>query len=90
MPRDVTDSVTGMLGPARSAVPSPAPAWEDLEKGLGVQLPDDYKAALKCVYLAVMSLDPTGTGRKRWTLRWAAALKAFEITFDGRITAGRR
>lgn len=24
-------------------------------------------AALKCVYLAVMSLDPTGAGRKRWT-----------------------
>ncbi len=27
-------------------------------------------AALKCIYLAVMSLDPTGTGRKRWTTRW--------------------
>jgi transposase-like protein len=27
-------------------------------------------AALKCVYLAVMSLDPTGQGRKRWTMRW--------------------
>ncbi len=24
-------------------------------------------AALKCVYLAVMSLDPTDAGRKRWT-----------------------
>jgi putative transposase len=23
------------------------------------------QAALKCVYLVVMSLDPTGTGRKR-------------------------
>jgi transposase-like protein len=28
------------------------------------------QAALKCVYLAVMSLDPTGQGRKRWTMRW--------------------
>uniref|UniRef100_UPI00374E15E0 IS256 family transposase n=1 Tax=Streptomyces litchfieldiae TaxID=3075543 RepID=UPI00374E15E0 len=28
------------------------------------------QAALKCVYMAVMSLDPTGTGRKRWTQRW--------------------
>src|SRR5262245_39545558 len=26
-------------------------------------------AALKCVYLAVMSLDPTGPGRRRWTMR---------------------
>jgi transposase-like protein len=44
------------------------------------------QAALKCVYLAVMSLDPTGTGRQRWK----AALQAFDITFDGRLTAGRR
>ncbi|MCM8551682.1 IS256 family transposase [Streptomyces sp. STCH 565 A] len=48
------------------------------------------QATLKCVYLAVMSLDPTGTGRKRWTMRWKAALQAFNITFDGRLTAGRR
>ncbi len=48
------------------------------------------QAALKCVYLAVMSLDPTGTGRKRWTMRWKAALQAFAITFDGRLAAGRR
>jgi hypothetical protein len=33
------------------------------------------QAALKCVYIAVMSLDPTGTGRKRWTMRWKPALK---------------
>jgi len=30
-----------------------------------------------------MSLDPSGTGRKRWSNRWKAALNAFEITFDG-------
>ncbi|MDX2647625.1 IS256 family transposase [Streptomyces sp. PA03-1a] len=47
-------------------------------------------AALKCVYMAVMSLDPTGTGRKRWTMRWKPALQAFDIAFDGRLTAGRR
>ena len=29
-------------------------------------------AALKCVYMALMSLDPTGKGRKRWTMRWKA------------------
>jgi transposase-like protein len=48
------------------------------------------QAALKCVYLAIMSLDPTGKGRKRWTNRWKAALNAFEITFDGRLSAGRQ
>lgn len=48
------------------------------------------QAALKCVYLAVMSLDPTGTGRKRWAIRWKAALNAFEIAFDGRLRTGRK
>jgi transposase-like protein len=47
-------------------------------------------AALKCVYMAVMSLDPTGAGRKRWTMRWKPALQAFDITFDGRLSIGRR
>jgi transposase-like protein len=48
------------------------------------------QAALKCVYMAIMSLDPTGVGRKRWMTRWKAALNAFEIAFDGRLSAGRR
>jgi len=26
----------------------------------------------------------------RWTNRWKAALNAFDITFDGRLTAGRK
>ncbi len=43
-----------------------------------------------CVYLAVMALDPTGKRRARWTQRWKGALNAFEITFDGRLSAGRR
>jgi putative transposase len=47
------------------------------------------QAALKCVYLAVMSLDPTGTGRRRWAIRWKPALNAFDLAFDGRLTAGR-
>jgi len=46
-------------------------------------------AALKCVYMAIMSLDPTGQGRKRWSMRWKPALNAFDITFDGRLSAGR-
>nr|WP_253258596.1 IS256 family transposase [Pseudonocardia sp. N23] len=47
-------------------------------------------AALKCVYMAIMSLDPTGQGRKRWMMRWKPALNAFEMTFDGRLAAGRK
>jgi transposase-like protein len=43
-------------------------------------------AALKCVYLAVMSLNRTGQGRRRWTMRWKPASNAFE----GRLTAGRK
>lgn len=46
-------------------------------------------AAMKCVYLAVTSLDPTGKGRQRWSNRWKAALNAFEITIDGRRSAGQ-
>ena len=48
------------------------------------------QAALKCLYLAVMSLDPTGTAAKRWINRSKAALNAFDITFDGPLSAGRK
>lgn len=44
------------------------------------------QAALKCLYLATRSLDPTGRGRARWAMRWKPALNAFAITFEGRIT----
>jgi len=47
-------------------------------------------AALKCVYMAIMSLDPTGTGQRRWSMRWKPALNAFDIAFDGRLSAGRK
>ena len=43
------------------------------------------QAALKCLYLVTRSLDPTGKGRTRWTMRWKPALNAFAITFEGRI-----
>ncbi|MDQ0578974.1 transposase-like protein [Streptomyces rishiriensis] len=43
-------------------------------------------AALTCVYMALMSLDPTGKGRKRRTRRWKAPLNAFQIAFEGRLT----
>jgi putative transposase len=43
------------------------------------------QAALKCVYMALMSLDPTGVGRQRWSNRWKAALNAFTLAFPERI-----
>jgi putative transposase len=45
------------------------------------------QAALKCVYMAITSLDPTGKGQARWTSRWKTA---FDITFDGRLSAARQ
>jgi transposase-like protein len=43
------------------------------------------QAALKCLYLTIRSLDPTGRGRARWINRWKPALNAFAVTFEGRI-----
>jgi putative transposase len=43
------------------------------------------QAALKCLYLTVRSLDPTGRGRQRWAIRWKPALNAFALMFEGRI-----
>ncbi|MGO1853898.1 MAG: IS256 family transposase [Microbacteriaceae bacterium] len=45
------------------------------------------QAALKCLYLVTRSLDPTGRGRTRWTMRWKPALNAFAITFAERWPA---
>jgi putative transposase len=45
------------------------------------------QAALKCLYLVTRSLDPTGVGRARWTMRWKPALHAFAITFADRFPA---
>ena len=68
------DRVRQRPDPPRRARPRPLP---------------ERTAALKCVYLAMMSLDPTGQGRRRWTMRWKPALNAFDITFDGRLSAAR-
>src|SRR5690349_4335846 len=48
------------------------------------------QAALKHLFLVIISLDPTGRGRQRWSDPWQAALNAFDITFDGRLSAGRK
>jgi len=47
------------------------------------------QAALKHLYLVIISLDPTGRGRQRWSNRRKAALNAFDITFDDRLSTGR-
>lgn len=48
------------------------------------------QAAMKCLYMVIMSLDPTGRGRQRWSNRWKAALNAFDVTFEGRLSAGSK
>jgi putative transposase len=45
------------------------------------------QAAMKCLYLVTRSLDPTGTGRTRWTIRWKPVINAFAITFGDRWPA---
>jgi putative transposase len=45
------------------------------------------QAALKCLYLVTRGLDPTGTGRARWTMRWKPVINAFAITFSDRWPA---
>jgi transposase-like protein len=45
------------------------------------------QAALKCLYLVTRSLDPTGAGRTRWTMRWKPVINAFAITFGDRWPA---
>ena len=42
----------------------------------------DHVADAVC--LAVMSLDPTGKGRQRWTNRWKPALNVFTMAFPNR------
>ncbi|MGW5749208.1 IS256 family transposase [Amycolatopsis sp. NPDC003861] len=42
------------------------------------------QAAMKCLYLVTRSLDPTGTGRARWAMRWKPVINAFAITFGDR------
>lgn len=43
------------------------------------------QAAMKTLYLVTRSLDPKGTGQKRWAVRWKPALNAFAVTFAARM-----
>ena len=42
---------------------------------------------MNCLYVVTRSLDATGQGRARWTMRWKPALNAFAITFSDRFLA---
>jgi hypothetical protein len=44
---------------------------------------------MKTLYLVTRSLDPKGTGQKRWVTRWKPALNAFAITFADRCPRRR-
>ncbi|MGW8816243.1 transposase [Gordonia terrae] len=35
--------------------------------------------ALLCLYLVTRSIDPAGSGQKRWTMRWTPALNVFAV-----------
>ena len=49
------------------------------------------QAALKHLYLVIISLDPTGKGSQAMEpTDGKPALNAFDITFDGRLSAGRK
>jgi putative transposase len=39
------------------------------------------QAAMKCLYLVTRSLDPTGIGCARWTMRWKPVINVFAVTF---------
>jgi len=48
------------------------------------------QAALKCLYLVVCGLDPTGKGRQRWITRWKPALNAFAVAYGERINPNQQ
>lgn len=43
------------------------------------------QAAMKVLYLAVRSLDPKGTGQKRWMMRWKPVLNVLAVSFRDRM-----
>jgi putative transposase len=43
------------------------------------------QAAMKALYLAVRSLDPKGTGQRRWITRWKPILNVLAVSFHDRM-----
>jgi hypothetical protein len=73
--------VEQVIGDVVFSLLSPLPA-----RGQGPRaLPDRASGAQ--VPLVTRSLDPTGTGRARWAMRWKPVLNAFAMTFGDRFPA---
>jgi hypothetical protein len=87
-PADVGDRVgthgSSRLSRAADRVGSMLISWRSRAVKAWGHFPTE-QAAVKCVYMAIMSLDPTGKGRQRWSNRWKPALNAFTVAFPGRI-----
>ncbi|GGY19088.1 hypothetical protein GCM10010358_82570 [Streptomyces minutiscleroticus] len=93
--QDCDDAEFVAAQPGRERSPVSAPVGQAATEGVNARIrkavrarghfPNE-QAAMKWVYMALMSLDPTGKGRKRWTMRWKAPLNAFQIHFEGRLT----
>ncbi|MDC0770831.1 transposase, partial [Streptomyces sp. HD] len=47
-------------------------------------------AALSCIYMALLSLDPTDKGRKRWTMRWMGSGRPLQLGPAWRRRPSRR
>jgi len=56
-------------------------------RGQGPRALPERAIGAKCLYLVTRSLDPTGTGRTPWTMRWEPALNTFAITCSDRCPA---
>lgn len=48
--------------------------------------PNEF-AAMKTLYLTIRSLDPKGTGQKKWMVRWKPVLNALALVFPERMPA---
>jgi transposase-like protein len=47
------------------------------------------QSALNCLYLVTRSLDPTGVGRARWTMRWMSRPEARYRHYCQPVSSGR-
>jgi hypothetical protein len=83
-PLELSGKLRGVLMQYHPRFVKSQEAKDELARARG-HFPNE-QAALKCLYLTIRSLDPTGRGRSRWTNRWKPALNAFAVTFEGRIT----
>jgi hypothetical protein len=61
--------------------PPPPPRLRDLDASV-----ERHRSSVASS-TSTRSLDPTGAGRVRWTMRWKPVLNAFAITFGDRWPA---